>query len=275
MSTAPVTTPATPEVTINNSAAEILAAIEAQTPPDSGAAPAAAVAPTPATPPVAPAAAAPEPLPFTVNETADGVEIKLETGAVYKGKTWAEAASALAKGKVEADKTLHSLRSQPKQPEAPATPAPVVEDPDAATREWLMGQLAKEFGLEPSQFKQAVGQMFEVTQKTNINVAWTDFASQCPDFVDSKENAEALIAYLPPEVVTQQRPFNAEDLRRAHALALYEKKYAPATTSTSTPAVPVPPAMPTAGAGQQQTGYTEKQLMNMSADELKKLAFQQ
>jgi hypothetical protein len=265
MSTTPVI-PATPEITINNTAQEIKAALEAT----------AAVPLTEAAPPSpAPAAAAPlEPQPYTVTETPEGVEIKLETGAVYKGKNWAEAATSLARGKVEADKTLHRLNTQqqPAAPQAPAVPVPEVEDPEAATREWLMGQLAKEFKMPVEQFKQAVGQMFQVTQAQTVNVAWTDFAQACPDFVDSPQNAEVLVAYLPQEVVSQQRPFSADDLRRAHAMALYDKKYSAAPTATNPPSVLTPPVMPTAGAGSTPG---EIDAYKMPLHELRKAAFQQ
>jgi hypothetical protein len=257
----PTITPATPEVTINNSAAEIKAAMESQAAPaDPTPQPAVATAP-PATPE-----------PYTVTETPEGVEIKLETGAVYKGKNWQEAALAAAKGKVEADKYLHSLKIQQPQTPAPATPAPPAEDPtDLATRQWIVSQMAAALGVPADKFVEMTSQMFQQTQQNTLAVAWADFTQSCPDYADTPDNANALVEYLPQDVVAQNRPPSAQELKNAHAIALYNKRYQAAQVSANTPQTPHPPVMPTASG--VQPGDPDPYKIPLA--ELKKQAFGQ
>ena len=82
-------------------------------------------------PPAAPA----EPQPYTVTESPDGVEIRLETGSTYKGRTWQDAVQALAKGKFEADRYIHQLKTWADEQHAnpQQQPAPMPVDP-ARTR---------------------------------------------------------------------------------------------------------------------------------------------
>lgn len=258
-------TPATPEITINNTAEEIRAAMTSQ-----------AVEPTPAPQPAASVVAPPaEPQPYTVTETPEGVEIRLETGSVYKGKNWQEAALAAAKGKVEADKTLHQLKTQTPAPvEVPAA-TPTETPEEIATRNWLIEEQAKVFGLTADEYREAVKMVFNTTKQTqeqnvtrSIDAAYMDFCQKCTDYSDSAEAANAIVDYLPPEVLNKQRLPTVDDFRRAHATALYEKRYAP-STAVNAPNTPIPPVMPGSGA---TVHGTEPNPWAMSKEDLKKAA---
>ena len=234
----------TPEVPTNTT--DIKAAWEAQvTPPTQATSPA---EPEPAAPPAPPAE---KPAWGSLSKNDDGsYQVTLATGEVFKG-TADEVIAKQAEAHVNTKKWGQDWKQkfETAQPQnTPPTASQPQESPEEiATREWMIGQLAKALNVTPEQFKSVVPQMFEVTQKQTVNAAWADFTQACPDYADTPENAAALVEYLPQEVIAQQRPPSAKELRDAHLNAMYDKKYQPVVPAQSTSAPPRPPAMPSSG----------------------------
>lgn len=264
MSTQAVTPEPIPEVTINNSAAEIKAAMEAPVTP---------VVETPAPAPVVPQPTQAEWGQLAKNP--DGsYQVTLATGEVFKGSA-DEVIAKQAEAHVHTKRWAQEIKTKAETPAAPVVETPQESPDDIATRNWLVEQTAKAFGMTPDEYRAAVQQVFNTTQQTvqitrqqELNNAWLDFTQACPDFVDTPETCSALVEYLPADVVAQKRVPSSDDLKRAHAAALYDKKYQPGQVTAQQPHVPVPPVMPSSGAS---TTVGEVDPYKIPIAELKKL----
>lgn len=272
------TVPTTPEITINNTAEEIRAAIETQAQPP--ATPAAAPTPDPAPQPVQG-----EWGQYTKNQ--DGsYQVTLSTGEVFKGS----ADEVIAK---QAEAHVNTKRwAQEKVNQAQPTPQPTVPQfsaEDVSLNNWFLESLGRALTMTPEQYTpnalQFVGllnQMYsgsqsaaESAREMQAQTAYIDFCQSCPDFADTDDQVKALLSYLPQDMQGEKptRIPNAEDFKRAHAMALYDKKYAPAVAPTnSAPQVPRAPLMPSSGVSTQGA---EPNPWAMPMDQLKKAAFPQ
>ena len=223
--------------------------------------PAAEPAPTPAPAPAPAPAATPEP--YHIEKLADGtVHVKLDSGEEFRG-TYDEVLPKIAKSKYDSSSYAKQLKHELETKSVPAQPpvqppAPPAEDPDTvAARNWMVETLAKDpatakklvgaaFGIQAEQLDSVFSQMTKATNEMQLNSTWIEFHQSCQDFVDTKENCDILVSYLPADL---NRLPTSEELRRAHAAAVYDKKYAtaPAPAPAAGPSPPVPPPMPSSG----------------------------
>lgn len=227
MSTTPTPTP-----TIQQTQDELrAAAVSAQQPP----------APPPASEPVAAPAS---PQPYEIAKQPDGsYEVKYSTGEIFKGTPDAIIAE-VAKAHISTKEWAKQKAAQ--QPPAPAPPPPVApaEDPaEVAARQFIAEGLARELGFSnAAEMKQHLSIMGNVTEKYQANDSILTFLASAPDFPNTPPASEAIgdaLARMGIDV-TRTVP-TAEQFRQAHALCLYEKKYAPATPPPPAHVVPTPP----------------------------------
>lgn len=233
--------------------------------------PQAAAQPTPTTPSVEPSAAPPAPQPEwgNISKNTDGsYEVKLATGEVFKG-TADEVIAKQAEAHVNTKRWAQEIRrvaTGTPQPQPQLTQEQIVQ---RDTQRWVMSQVAAALNIDPERFPQIVNEMYANTQQSAMRSAWADFTSSCPDYADTPQNAEAIVDYLPQDVIAQQRPPSSEELRRAHAIAIYEKRYQPVSQQSQTASTPVPPIMPSSGGG---SSAPEANLMKMPMAQLKAMA---
>lgn len=269
--TPPIASPPTPEAAapldITAPAADLRAAAVAANQPAPTSAPAEPVATT----------AAPEPPPYTITETPEGAEIKLITGAVYKGKTIQEAAASLAAGKVEGDKTIRQLRTQtppvPPAPAAPAAPPTPVESPEEIqAREWIVDQQAKALGMTREQYVGAMQGMMQTAQEMQMQTLAASFMQRCPDFPNSAEASQILVGGESGPGLLQQLnlPATPDGLEAAHLIAVRRGLYKPVPPPVSATQRPSPAPMLQSGSAPQVSA--EPNLYEMPLDELRKLA---
>lgn len=175
-------------------------------------------------------AAPPETPPYTeldgikVGKTQDGKwEAVLPTGARYLGESETQLALNIAKGKVEADKTLKQWKD-----EHPPAPAPPPEPPDeqAVAQQILLDHTAKALGFDNGdQLKQFVGMTGRMTQEQMNQEVAAGFQALCPDFPESEANNTILL-----DVAEKNHfPLSPMGLRAAHMIAVAEKQYNPLT----------------------------------------------
>jgi len=145
---------------------------------------------------------------------------ELPTGAKYLGDNEQQLAINIAKGKVEADRTIQSLKQPPPQ-ELPAL-APEI----AQAREYLLNETAAALGFSSGQeLKQYVGVTGQITQQQMNEQIATGFQNLCPDFPETEQNIDALLG-IQEQYGFPQTP---QGLRAAHLIAVQEGKYQPLT----------------------------------------------
>lgn len=179
--------------------------------------------PPPAAP--EPPAAPTEPQPFQVQKTDSGVEVKLETGQVYKGATEAEALAALAKAQVEASKTIARLNRQPEVvPQATPT-TPQLTPEQVAQQEadkYIADSVARVAGFSSAQeMFNVLGKTVQTSVVTERAAMEADFLTANPDFPDTKESAEALVKIMDDMGL----PSNINSMNLAHAYAVKTGAY--------------------------------------------------
>ena len=204
--------------------------------------------PAPATPPPAD-----EPYRFTT--LANGqIELSLASGERYLGKDYQEVAQKAAAGRVEANKVIRELKERPAAAAAPTTPvppalaaAPALDPATTALMDLMAPGLGFASGKDMAaafaalqQSTQATTQtLAEVRAEAQANAQMTTFLQSNQDFVATDYNAKVLDGIMDDAGL----PFNAKNLRLAHAEALraglYAKVDGAATTSAVTVTAPV------------------------------------
>jgi hypothetical protein len=205
------TTPVTPSLDDLRAAA---VAAEVPAVPTVPAAPAPVVVPEPVANPNEP----------VINQTADGrFEIVLPTGGRYLGATAQEAALNLARGKVEADRTIQTLR-QPAPDPAPQ--APQVAPEVAAARSYLLDELAQGIGLPNGQaLIQKFNELGSVGEAHSAEQVASGFYQLAPDFPNNPQNVDLLTGM----VDQMGLPMTPYGLQAAHLIAVSQGKYKPLT----------------------------------------------
>ena len=246
-------------------------------PPPVDAAPAVESAPVEAVPIPEP----PAPVdPFAPVKLENGdLEIRLDSGETFRGKTPEEVIANLAKSKLEATRYIQELRNRPAEtPAQQATPKPVEIDPSTMV---LWDLLAPGAGLATG--KELIDRLNQLqtgnqtiaAQAEDIQAQQTavQFVTQAPDFVKTSRN----IALFDQTLQDMNLQFNVKNSLFVHnalkGAGLYEA--APPRTETGqfaprAAALPLPPggnAPSTTGAGTP----TVADLYKMSTAELEKI----
>lgn len=217
-----------------------------------------------------------------VGKTQDGkFEAILPTGARYVGDSETQLALNIAKGKVEADKTIKQYKdSQP-------APAPVAAQPseEELAQQILLDHVAKALKFtDGNELRDYVSQTGKMTQEQrNMEVA-AGFQQLCPDFPESETNNETLLD------IAQQNgfPFSPMGLRAAHMIAVAENKYKPLTPEQIRaqkfdalgikPEEIMPPSpapmLPGQGAASPQTAYNPWDRKATSLEQLRQVAME-
>jgi hypothetical protein len=263
MSTATVTPPA-PEVTIENTAAEILAAHTAEK--NSAAAPPAAAVEAPTVPPPAPVEPA---KPYNITTNPDGT-VKLDfitdkgVKETFTG-TNAEVLEKLAASKASGDDLIRKFQTATPATETPAAPAAPVTTPQGwmpapevavnAVNDMIsngnMGGvvgigLAQMFGAnDPAQVVAVFNDLISLSAEVKAQKAMSDFASKAPDFPWSEANGKLLVT----ELTNRGMPMTTDNMVFAyHALkgagVLQAAQGQPAVAGTPPPAPPRQGAAP-------------------------------
>ena len=263
--TAPI--PEAPQLDISSPAADLrAAAIAAQETPT----------PTAPAEPVVTTVAAPEPPPYTVTRGAEGIEVKLASGATYKGATEADDLEKLAAGKFEADRTIRQLRTQappaPPPVAPPEPPAPAESPEEIQAREWILEQQAKAFGMTREQYSNAVQGMMQTAHEMQINTLAASFMQRCPDFPNTPEASQIIVGTDTEPGLLQQMglPATPDGLEAAHLIAVRRGLYKPIPPPVSASQRPTPaPMLNTQGSPQANA---EPDLYSMPMDKLRELA---
>ena len=265
-----MSTAVTPEITINNTAAEIKAAMEAQA--------AAEVQPVESAPIETPSAPS-SPEWGQMAENPDGTyQVTLATGEVFKG-TAREVIAKQAEAQYNTkrwglDWKQKAESSQPQQTDpslAPPAIDPAIEAEQLRQYQRQLGleSLSAALGIPVEQVPQVLQQHEQAQLQWQINSTYMDFVTACPDYQETPENNAAMLDYL-NAVPANGRFWSADDLRVAWARAVYDKKANPFVPPQPPAPVFRPPMMPTNGAASQAN---EPNPWTMPKDQLKKLAF--
>lgn len=148
---------------------------------------------------------------------------ELPTGARYLGDSEQQVAINIAKGKVEADRTIQTLRQPPPppQPLIPQEPAEVI-----AARNYLLDELAKGVGLpDGNALRQRLDTIGQTVDMNATDQVAAGFYNLCPEFPTSEQNIETLTAIASANGF----PETPQGLRAAHLIAVSEGKYTPLT----------------------------------------------
>lgn len=248
----------TPEITVNNTPAEINAAIVAATPTVTPAVETPAVPTVETTPP-----------PFTVTQDGGKFKAQLATGEVFEGASDREVLDKVlaskvnttlwAKGKAQLpdDDTLRALR--PDLFVAPTAVAPKVET--AATvdpaQDFLMDTVAKGLGLkDANELKAFVGGIRQSDAQQQTNRVVLDFQRQAPDFPNTNEAFDKLGKFMDEAGI----PLTAKGMVAAHLACKATNVYQPLTpeqvkaTTTGVVRTAVPVATPVVTSSAPSTG---------------------
>ncbi|HWR14948.1 MAG TPA: PepSY domain-containing protein [Terriglobales bacterium] len=212
---------------------------------------------------------------YEVKNGPDGVQIHLETGEVYKGKSESEAWGRLAESKAHQSRYIRQLNEFKNKYEAwkkgdinlpsPSMPQQPVFAPELTPEQ--EHQLAQEFSQDffSSQFtpevaknvgEQALAQVLNVpvdalpnvindiqtvTRNFQLETTYLDFQRSCQDYMETPQNMQAVLKYLNPQ--PNSLP-TSQDLLNAWALAVYTGEAQPAPRVDPLPPRPAPPVMP-------------------------------
>ena len=264
-----MSTAVTPEITINNTAAEIRAAMDAQA--------AAEVQPVESVPAETPSVPS-SPEWGQMAENPDGTyQVTLATGEVFKG-TAREVIAKQAEAQYNTkrwglDWKQKAESAQPQQTDPSLAPSGI----DPAIEAEQLRQYQRQLGLEAfsaslgvpiEQVPQVLQQHQQAQAAWQINSNYMDFVTACHDFQETPENNAALMSYL--REPTDGRVWSADEMRVAWARAVYDKRATPYVPPNVPPAPSRPPMMPSSGATQTAN---EPNYWTMPKDQLKKLAF--
>lgn len=210
-----VATPPATEVTVNNSAAEINAAIAA-------AKQEAAAVPAPTTTTTTETPATPQSV--TLKKEGDAYYVKLETGEEFKG-TPEEILVKLGEAKVNTKKWAdEQVKKATTPPPTPATPAPTVEvDP---AEEFILDTVAKGIGLNSAaELKAMIQRTQQAEQQQQEQRVAMEFHRMAPDFPATKEASDAVLEYCATNGINP----TPGGLKAAHLACVSEGKYKPLT----------------------------------------------
>lgn len=205
---------------------------------------------TPAPPqaqPTSPAAPAPDWGQMT--KEADGTYvIKTKFGEEFKGSA-DDVLAKLAEAKVRTREHYEAKAAQLPQPSptpTPQAPTPVAEDPaTVAAREFILTEVAKGVGLSSAdELKERLNLMASTTEDIRSQSLAASFMAACPEFPNTPDACQALGNIMNSVGL----PNTVEGMKAAHALALYQKAYAPLQANPQQITTPNPPP-PGFGAG--------------------------
>ena len=141
-----------------------------------------------------------------INETKapTPIEVRLDTGQVYKGANPQEVLDQLVRAQTEASRhitqqkaQLAEYQTQLEQLKAQQQPAQVVPAQDAAQQylqNWATNpietnkqEIAKAFGVTPEQLPQLVNEFKAVTSRSKVDMAAAQFQSDHPEYPNTPE----------------------------------------------------------------------------------------
>lgn len=221
-------------------------------------------------------------MPNEVKKNDDGtVEVKLETGEVYKGDPFDvlnKMGDSYVSGKrwtqnIKAEnETLKAQRLNPPEPPAPVQP---VNQDEAALDSYLLERQAKALGYKTGpEFKQAWEYGRQVVERQANEQVAADFMMACPEFTGEKDAVDKLSA----KVDSMGWQYDPQSLMAAHLLCMREGAYRvlntdevnmaanrSASQQTTAKAPPQPP-----GGNNPDGSQNNVNPWQMSQDELKK-----
>lgn len=232
----------------------------------------------------APVAEDAEPQDITFSTLENGEkQVRLATGEVYRGKDDSEVMRKMGMGKIEASRTIHSLKNPPPPPPQAPSPAAQAAEMDATakimadyTAQGLGYKNSAEMLEEISLFRSQSQQLGLSMQQQKEAQVMDNFMRATPDFTPTQANAEKI-----DEILTKLNlPLNADTLRFAHSAVkgqgLYEAAATPQVAIAAPPRNYMPP--PPSGNAPAATGRGYPSIMEqeaMSLDELDSLMLTQ
>jgi hypothetical protein len=230
------------EVTINNTAAEILASHTAEKE--------AQVTPTVVAPP---AAAPAEVKPYTVTKNQDGsVNVDFQEGGEKFTGTYEEVLDKISASKAEGNRYIKELKT-PATPTTTSTPVATPQGwvPDETTSLSALNNMltsgnygdAIGIGLtqffggnDPNQVRQAIGELLQLSAELKGQKVISEFAQKAPDFAWAEANTEL----LKKELNSHNLPFTVENMVFAHNALKGMGVYVAAPTTPATQGTPNP-----------------------------------
>lgn len=156
------------------------------------------------------------------------LEVKLETGQVYRGQTPQEVLDQLVKAQTEASRTIkaqrdemetlrsevQSVRQRVEAPQAPPTADAAQEyllkwaqNPEAATKE----KVAEAFGVTPEALPRLAQEMQQQIAGRKIEQAADEFSRRCPEFPQTPESSQMMRQALIERYGTNNLGFVSQD----------------------------------------------------------------
>jgi hypothetical protein len=241
----------------------------------------------PETAPVSPGTTASSEVPYSITEGPEGVVVTMQVGntpQIFKAKDYKTALEIVTKSNADTHKWAHGLNGQlqelkkqipataPAVPATPTTPAaPTVDPAEKALQDYLAEQTAKAYGFQNAEQMKSVLQASRTTNEhMQLSAIESAFLQACPDFPDSPEAVKAIETTIEKYAL----PMNAGGLIAAHALAVREKLYVPATPTAAVTARPVPNPTLITGTTPAPSTVDEAALRTMPLDQLRTLALQ-
>lgn len=225
------------------------------------------------TPPVEPTKT---PEPYTITQGPEGVTVTMASGMKFSGKDPMEALAALAKSNAETHKWAHGLNGELQelkktvQPPAPEPPAPAAQSPEEVLQQYLRDQYdaakAKELGFQTvDAYRGWQKAAVEREQQVAGQMVISKFMQECPDFPGTPEAGTAIEGVMKKYSL----PENLGGLVAAHAIAVQQKLYAPATPASALPVRPTPNPTLVTGASPAPAVPGEKDLWSMPLEQLR------
>ena len=225
----------------------------------------------------APVAEDAEPQDITFSTLENGEkQVRLATGEVYRGKDDSEVMRKMGMGKIEASRTIHSLKNPPPPPPQAPSPAAQAAEMDATakimadyTAQGLGYKNSAEMLEEISLFRSQSQQLGLSMQQQNEAQMMDNFMRATPDFTPTQANAEKI-----DEILTKLNlPLNADTLHFAHFAAkgqgLYTAAAPPQVAIAAPPRNYMPP--PPSGNAPAATGRGNPSIMEQEAMTLEEL----
>lgn len=226
--------------------------------------------PQPSTAPVAPPA--PD-APYSVVDIGNGqVEVRFkDLPEIYRG-TQAEILPKVADALYNTKKWAQSQRQPAPQPVQPPAPtSPWVNPEEKAAAEQLLDLTAKSLGYKSGEeLRQRLNFIDSTTEEVGSRDLAVQFMSSQPDYNPTQQNSQIIAQVLDGwglEGMWDQLPSakQLELMRGAHAYAIQNKLYTPATPQAAapvaTPSGPVPPPIPTQSAPRDEFSGVPKELI--------------
>lgn len=209
------------------------------------------------------------------------IEIKLDTGEVFKGASYDEVIQKIAKSKEEAsheirrqrdrnellEQTVETLKQAAPEPrETPKRKSEEMttlewlqrweKDPRGTEREFIKQSLAEELGLDNfDQLRAAFHRAHEVTSQVQQNMEVTQFLAKHPEFSQSQEDAQRILDHLKSNGLDPDRGdyVSVRDFEASYYALREEGKIVPLSESRTAPpgqgGLEPPPALPSGTSG--------------------------